>query len=153
MIPALRDRLVLALITGVAIFLVGAVAWGSVVASKDSAARPAAMMSGDCGLDLGTREPADVPSFLRFSGGEVVAVKRARGFLSVSLNVPMTVREVMETVRARLPASRYRELHHDYEGFEAEVFLGSKRRIGVVRVLKSGCDAWSRTLFQVSAGK
>lgn len=151
MILAIRHRLAVALMSAVAIFLVGAVAWGGVVTGKDSAAGPSGMGSGDCGLNPGTETTTDVPSFLRFSGGEVVAAKRARGFLSVSLNLPMTVREVMEAVRARLPASRYRELHHDYEGFEAEVFLGSADRIGIVRVLESGCETWSRMLFQVSA--
>lgn len=107
--------------------------------------------SSECGLsspnpDLSNRM---LPDVAQIAGLGVVAVDRKGKFSSASLNVPLSVKDLLDRLRKRARGVGYRVLYEDFEGFEAELFVSIDNQPGVFRILSSRCADYSRLFYQL----
>lgn len=122
-------------------------------ADRDDVTAKRAPTSAECGLpspdpDL---DPKMLPGMARVSE-EIVALDASGGFLSATLNVPMSVKDTLDTLHRRALAAGYEILQLDFEGFEAELFVRTRDEMGVLRIVISDCPQVSRLSVQLPKG-
>ncbi|MGH2734450.1 MAG: hypothetical protein ACRDKZ_02630 [Actinomycetota bacterium] len=105
----------------------------------------------ECGLSSPNPalEQRTLPDVARIAGVDIVAVDRRGKFSSASLNVPLSVKDLLDRLRKRARGVGYRVLYEDFEGFEAELFVSIDNQPGVFRILSSRCADFSRLFYQL----
>ena len=99
-------------------------------------------LSGTCGLPTPEpeRDEALVPDFFLPEGAEISNAQPERGGYVTAVNVKLGVTEALRFYKAAIKEQGYELINVDNEGFEAEVYFRSDRRLAAIQIRTSTCD-------------
>lgn len=106
----------------------------------------------DCGLptpDAAAR-PELVPAELLLEGTEVLVAEEHDNGINVALGAPWGVQDALMRYRDAVGAADLEIVSEDNEGFEAEIYLQSKKELAFAQIRRSLCGDRSIVFFRTS---
>ncbi len=90
-----------------------------------------------------------VPKVFVIDEAEVVSAQRERGGFLASLNVDLGVQDALTRYRSVVRAADLEIIQQDNEGFEAEIYVRGRDRLGAIQIRTSQCTTKSVVFLNV----
>lgn len=104
-----------------------------------------------CGLPP-VRDDADpeaIPPDLRIPGSQVASSRRTGSALTATVLLPLSLARAYQTLLQSAPTRGYEVVFHEFEGFEAEVYVRNEAGLAKFRLRPSDkCADASQALYQ-----